>query len=92
MVSDAYKAAMEKAKAQLIHAIKQHDFWNLEITRLQQLYKSLLDAQGPDLSAMEDALITGQVGFADLVQSIVSRIYRPRISDRSQGCCLGFRL
>ena len=77
MVSDAYKAAMEKAKAQLIHAIKQRDFWNLEITRLQQLYKSLLDAQGPDLSAMEDALITGQVGFADLVQSIVSRSTGP---------------
>jgi len=73
MVSDAYKGAMEKAKAQLIHAIRQRDFWNLEITRLQQLYKSLMDAQGQDLSAMEDVLVTGQVGFADLVQSIVSR-------------------
>ena len=77
MSHDAYKAALEKAKTQLIHAIKQRDFWNLEIIRLQQLYKSLLDAQGPNLSAMEDALIAGQVGFSDLVQSIVSRSTGP---------------
>lgn len=73
MTDHAYEQALKKAKADLIHAIKERDRWNLEVARLDQLVKALsaeIETE-PNFDGMEKALQTG-VSFNDLVSSIVN--------------------
>jgi hypothetical protein len=76
MTSGAYKQALQKAKAELIKAIRQREHWNLEVARLDQLVKALsaeVEKDGPNLDAFEETLHTG-VTFNDIVLSVVNRV------------------
>jgi hypothetical protein len=72
MTSNTYEAALNKAKADLIAAIKERDRWNLEIGRLTQLVKSLAVATGVP-SAASDGSSSSPVGFTELVLAVVTR-------------------
>lgn len=72
MTSDAYTAALRKAKSDLLEAIQQRDYWNVEIAKRQQLVSSLSAAADPEFGALEDAL-TKNVGISDLVLSVINR-------------------
>ncbi len=74
MTSDAYKQALQKAKADLIAAIQQRDHWNLEVARLDQLVKALSAEveRSRTLGDMVEGLQTG-VTFNDLVLSVVNK-------------------
>lgn len=75
MTPDAYKQALQKAKADLINAIRQREELNLKIARLDQVVKALSAEleKAPNLEALENALRTG-VTFNDLVLSVVNRV------------------
>jgi hypothetical protein len=76
MTSDAYRDALNKAKAELIQAIKQRDHWNMEVARLGQLVESLSVSVDPKFAGMEEALAAG-VGFTELVLGIINRSSKP---------------
>ncbi len=40
-MTEAYKKALEEAQKELAEAIKERDYWTIEVARLQQLVKSL---------------------------------------------------
>ncbi|MBZ5525081.1 MAG: hypothetical protein LAP21_22885 [Acidobacteriia bacterium] len=78
MAADTYKAALKKAKNDLSAAIRQRDYWTIEIGRLQQLVKSLaasVEKRSPDVNTRRKKFsLNALVGvrFTDMVHSIVN--------------------
>jgi hypothetical protein len=80
MTVDTYKAALRKAKIDLAHAMRQRDYWNLEIARVQQLVKSLsVSVESKNTGTKQEkgrkklslAALVG-VRFTDVVYSIIN--------------------
>jgi hypothetical protein len=80
MTVDTYKIALKRAKGDLSHAIKQRDYWTIEIGRLQQLVKSLSASVEKKPYAKTDnkktLSLNALVGvrFTDMILSIVSSV------------------
>ncbi|HEY3771066.1 MAG TPA: hypothetical protein VGN44_20505 [Candidatus Angelobacter sp.] len=75
---NTYKSALKKARSDLSSAIKQRDYWTVEIGRLQQLVKSLaasIEKRPPGVTNVGKPLsLNALVGvrFTDIVHSIVN--------------------
>src|SRR5205085_1576216 len=72
VMADAYKTALEQAKADLAYAVQRRDHWNVEIGRLQQLVNGLAaSVEKKDEMVPVTTMEMLGVGITDLVHSVI---------------------
>ncbi len=78
MTSDNYKDALQQAKTDIEVAIRNRDYWTLQIVRLEQLIKSLsqMVATTEKARAKFDALEKA-LGFTETVNTIIRNSHTP---------------
>jgi len=71
MTTEAYKKAIEQAASELQNALRERDYWTLEVSRLEQLIKSL-SATGESRAGKSDTQQSpDEVGLQEVVHTCI---------------------